>query len=274
MKASVEKLLDQYEEYKLSEVIHHDKFNCYAIVHHSSSIEGSTLSEVETRLLLDENMTPKGKPLEHTLMTKDHFTALQYILQEVKNKRAITPDFIQTINARVMKSTGGIYNTVLGTIDASQGMFRKGNVSAGETYFVNYDKVERLVKELCDKLNTRLASTNSRLELDKLEASFFAHFHLVTIHPFYDGNGRTSRLLMNYIQKFSNLPLSIVYKEDKAEYFIALVETRKQDNINVFKEFMYSQYEKFLKEEIKKYQDILPENDKKEDKGRGYSMMF
>jgi hypothetical protein len=48
---------------------------------------------------------------------------------------------------------------------------------------------------------------------------------------------------MNYIQKVSDLPLSIVYKEDKTEYFTALDETRKQDNINVFKEFMYSQYE-------------------------------
>ncbi|MDQ3535996.1 MAG: Fic family protein, partial [Bacteroidota bacterium] len=104
--------------------------------------------------------------------------------------------------------------------------------------------------------------------------SFTAHFHLVTIHPFYDGNGRTSRLLMNYIQKVCDLPLSIVYKEDKADYFTALHESRKQDNINVFKEFMYSQYEKFLKEEINKYQEILPENDKKENRGRGYSMMF
>ena len=272
MKNSVEKLIDQYEKYRLSEVIDYDKFKGYAIVHHSSTVEGSTLSEVETRLLLDENMTPKGKPLEHSLMTKDHYAALQFVFQEAKNKRPVTPDFIQKINAHVMKSTGGLYNTVFGSIDASQGMFRKGNVSAGGTYFVNYDKVEKLVKELCEKLNTRLATTNSRL--DKLEASFIAHFHLVTIHPFYDGNGRTSRLLMNYIQQISSLPLSIVYKEDKADYFNALQETRKKDNIDIFKGFMYNQYEKYLKDEIKKYQEILPENEKKGNRGRGYSMMF
>nr|MDQ3393454.1 Fic family protein [Bacteroidota bacterium] len=114
MKDSVEKLVEQYEKYKLSEVIDYDKFNSYVIVHHSSSIEGSTLSEVETRLLLEENLTPKGKPLEHTLMTKDHFAALQFILQEAKHKRPLTPDFIKKINAHVMKSTGGVYNTVFG----------------------------------------------------------------------------------------------------------------------------------------------------------------
>lgn len=272
MKDSIENLLDEYEAYKLSEVIDYDKFNSYDIVHHSTAIEGSTLNEVETRLLLEENVIPKGKPLEHTLMTKDHFAALQYILQAAKCKKAVTPDFIQTINAHVMKSTGGIYNTVFGTIDASQGMFRKGNVSAGKTYFVNYDKVETMVKALCDKLNTRLTSASSRL--DKLEASFIAHFHLVTIHPFYDGNGRTSRLLMNYIQKVCDLPLSTVYKGDKADYFTALQETRKQDNTDIFEDFMCSQFEKYLKDEIKKYQEILPENDKKQNGERGYPMMF
>lgn len=272
MKASIKDLIEQYKKYNLSEIIDYDKFNGYAIVHHSTTIEGSTLSEIETRLLLDENLTPKGKPLEHSLMTKDHYAALLFINQEAEKKRLVTPQFIQEINAHVMKSTGSVYNTVFGTIDASKGMLRKGNVSAGGTYFVNYDKVESLLKELCDKLNIRLSATNSTL--DKLEASFIAHFNLVTIHPFYDGNGRTSRLLMNYIQKVNNLPLSIVYKEDKAEYFAALQETRKQDNIDIFKGFMFSQYEKYLKDEIKKYQEILPENEKKQGRGRGNPMLF
>ena len=233
MKNSVEKLIDQYENYKLSEVIDYDKFNSYAIVHHSSAIEGSTLSEIETRLLLDENMTPKGKPLEHSLMIKDHYAALHFVFQEAKNKKPITPEFIQRINGHVMKSTGGLYHTVFGSDDASQGMFRRGNVSAGGTYFVNFDKVGKLVKALCDKLNTRSTTANSKL--DKLEASFVAHFHLVTIHPFYDGNGRTSRLLMNYIQKISDLPLAIVFKEDKADYFEALQKTRKNDDISILR---------------------------------------
>jgi Fic family protein len=272
MKDSIEKLLDQYEQYKLSEVIDYDKFNSYAIVHHSSTIEGSTLTEVETRLLLDENMTPKGKPLEHSLMTKDHYLALQFVIGSAKEKRSISPEFIQQINAHVMKSTGGIYNTALGTIDASKGMFRKGNVSAGGSYFVNYDKVEGLVKDLSQAVNKLL--DKSKTKIDKLETSFGAHFNLVTIHPFYDGNGRTSRLLMNYIQKVSDLPMSIVYKEDKADYFTALQESRKQNSLDPFKGFMFGQYEKYLKEEITKYQEILPKNDIKNKKGRGYSMIF
>lgn len=272
MISSIEKLLDQYESYNLSQVIDYDKFNKYAIVHHSTTIEGSTLSEIETRLLLDEGVTPKGKPLEHSLMTKDHYNALEFVIASAKSKEPISSEFIKQINSLVMKSTDKIYNTVLGTVDSSEGMFRKGNVSAGNSYFVNYDKVEGLVKELADKLDKRLFKDISRVE--QLETSFMAHFHLVTIHPFYDGNGRTSRLLMNYIQEISNLPLTIVYKEDKADYFNALQETRKQDDISIFKNFMFSQYEKYLKEEIKRYLDSFPEKGGKPNEGPGYAMIF
>lgn len=254
MTNSIKKLLQQYEEYNLSEIIDYDKFNRFAIVHHSSSIEGSTLSEVETRLLLDENLTPKGKPLDHSLMTRDHYRALQFVIQEAQNKREITPEFIQQINAQVMNGTGTIRNTVFGTLDASKGEFRKENVSAGGTYFPDYSKVERLVQELCGKINEALARNNQRE--NRLDLSFLAHFKLVSIHPFCDGNGRTSRLLMSYIQQVSNLPLAIVFKEDKSDYYTALKETRKQNEFRYFQEFMRSQYEKFLKQEIKKYQEM------------------
>lgn len=264
---AIENLIKQYESCHLSDVIDYDKFNHFAIVHHSSSIEGSTLTETETRLLLDENMTPSGKPLEHSLMTKDHYKALQFILHAATSKTSITPAFIQQINGHVMKSTGAEYNTIFGTIDASKGMYRKGNVSAGNSYFVNYDKVEGLVIELSTKLNEQLK--NCKTFFEKLDTSFSAHFHLVSIHPFYDGNGRTSRLLMNYIQKISDLPLSIVFKEDKAAYFDALLNTRKQDDIEIFKSFMYGQYEKYLKNEIGKYQEILPVKEIKPNRGKG-----
>ncbi|MGB2846045.1 MAG: cell filamentation protein Fic, partial [Saprospiraceae bacterium] len=62
-------LIDTYKSLGLTEVIDYNKFNYYAITHHSTVIEGSSLSETETRLLLDEDITPKGKPLTDSLMT-------------------------------------------------------------------------------------------------------------------------------------------------------------------------------------------------------------
>lgn len=126
-------------------------------VHHSATIEGSTLTEVETQLLLDENLTPKGKPLDHSLMVSDHYYALKFILEPVNLSRKITPQFIQEINAQVMKRTGPIVNTALGTVDTSKGELRKSNVSAGNSYPVNYDKVDRLLTILSNQLNEALS---------------------------------------------------------------------------------------------------------------------
>ena len=84
------KIIADYQSFNLHDVIDHDRFNQYAIVHHSSSIEGSTLTENETRLLLEEDVTPKGKPLQHSLMVKDHYDALLFVL-DAANKQ-VTPD--------------------------------------------------------------------------------------------------------------------------------------------------------------------------------------
>ncbi len=261
-------LMDKFQSLNLSANIDFDKFNYYAITHHSTTIEGSTLTEIETRLLLDEGITPAGKPLLHSLMVQDHYNALQFIIAASVKKDPVTVDFIQSINAKVIKQTGSIYQTVFGEMDGSKGVFRKGNVSAGNTYFVSYDKVEGLVKNLCTAIKEKAAIATTIVE--KINIAFDAHFDLVTIHPFYDGNGRSSRLLMNYLQLYVGLPMSIVFKEDKATYFEALQQTRKQEDTGIFRNFMYNQYEKYLLLEIEKFEAINKSNKK----GGGYSFVF
>ncbi|HEY5408443.1 MAG TPA: Fic family protein [Ginsengibacter sp.] len=262
-------LIEKFNSLQLSKNIDFDKFNQYAITHHSTTIEGSTLTETETRLLLDEGVTPKGKPLNDSLMVKDHFNALQFVIESAKKNKKISPEFIRQINANVMKQTGTVYQTVFGELDSSKGVFRKGNVSAGNSYFVNYDKVEPLVKKLCEALQKSFK--NDKTLIQHIDCSFDAHFDLVSIHPFYDGNGRTSRLLMNYLQLLFKLPMSIVFKEDKAEYFDTLIQTRKEKNLKIFHAFMYSQYEKYLTLEITKAQEL---NKNKKDKRSNYSFVF
>jgi Fic family protein len=246
-------LINTFNNLNLSEVIDFDKFNHYSIVHHSTAIEGSTLSDIETQVLLSEGISPKGKPLIHSMMVKDQYESLIFVMEEAKKNTPISPALICTINAAVMKTTGTVCNTVLGPVDASKGEFRKGNVSAGSTYFVGYDKVPSLVEELCKKITDK-QKTSVSLE-DKLNLSFDAHFDLVTIHPFYDGNGRTSRLLMNYLQRKHQLPLAIVFKEDKVDYIQALQKTRQEKDEGIFRKFMLLQYEKHLSVEIKKYKE-------------------
>ena len=259
----------------LHSVIDYDRFNQYAIVHHSTGIEGSTLTENETRLLLEEGTTPKGKPLEHSLMVKDHYEAMLFVLEAARQKQMPDVKFIQDINGKVMRSTGSIHQTVFGEIDASKGMFRKGNVSAGGSYFVSFDKVPDYTVRLAESISEQMQKAITIP--DQLKLSFVAHFDLVSIHPFYDGNGRTSRLLMNFIQAYFGLPLAIVYQQDKKDYFDALVAARKNAGTKVFEDFMVRQYQSFLSSEIEQYKkdmsrELLPK--KRQRPGKGLSLFF
>lgn len=220
------------------------KLENHIITYHSTAIEGSLLTEDETRLFLNEDILPERKPASHVMMVKDHNAALKYILETAALRKPITVELIRFINALVMKNTGSIYNTPLGEVNASNGEFRKGNVSAGGNYFPGYDKVEKLTKELVDSIHDKMKFINPEHAEKQLDLSFTAHYDLVSIHPFYDGNGRTSRLLMNFIQAYYGLPLGTVFMEDKEEYFMALRESRKKDSIDPIRLFMYKEYEK------------------------------
>lgn len=261
MNQSWHELLQQYQSLNLSSNLDYDKFNHYAITHHSTQIEGSTLTETETRLLLEQQLTPGGKPLIHSLMVQDHFNALQFILRAAQHKQRISETFIKQINGEVLKQTGALYRTVFGDIDSSKGEYRKNNVSAGNRYFVNYTKVETMTTRLAQQLDEQLDTVTDTES--KLFLSFDAHFDLVSIHPFYDGNGRTARLLMNFIQHYFELPLSLVFTEDKALYFDALEKTREEKDLSFFRSFMLDQYAKQLQIEIDKFKKMdkdLPGN--------------
>ncbi len=248
-------MTQQYEELSQN-YIDLERLNLYLISHHSTAIEGSTLTALETEIFLEKGLTAKGKPLEHHLMVKDHYDSLGFIIESAKAKRKIDTEFIRNINAHVMKSTGTIHHTSPGSFDASKGDLRLLNVRAGlsgESY-MNYSKVPAHLKNMYADLNTKINEAKTIGEINEL--AFLAHYQLVTIHPFVDGNGRSSRLLMNYIQSYHGVPMTIVFEEDRQQYIESLIETRKKENIQLFLDFMEGQHLKFLNEEIKKLQSI------------------
>lgn len=246
-----------------------EKFNQYAIVHHSTSIEGSTLSLDETFLLLDEQLTPKNKPLLHTLMTIDHYQALQYVVELAQNKTKLTLSILQKISSLLLKHTGSEISSMAGTFDSSKGDFRKTTVRAGNRTFPDYKKVPNMMVKLVNESNIRIEKADEYIENSKL--AFDIHFQMVSIHPFADGNGRISRLLMNYVQAYHDFPMTIIFQEDKSEYYMALEKTRKDENIEVFRTFMFAQAYKYLKFEIENFRSKAKER-KIDDSG--FSFLF
>ena len=246
----LEILKKDYLDLKLNQVIDYEKFSMISIVYNSTKIEGCSLTESDTKVLLENDITAKGKPLSDHLMVKDHYTAFQFIKEQSSSKRDMSIPFIKDIAAYVMKNTGGKISTILGEFDTSKGDIRLAQVYVDRKYFPDFKKVEILLSKLVDNINARLKTVNGN-EIIKLAAD--AHYNLVNIHPFGDGNGRTSRLLMNYIQMYHNEPLIKIFTENKAEYIDALNLTEKKEDITIFREFICKQQIKFYKAEIEKY---------------------
>lgn len=243
-------LKEQYMNQRIMDSIDYEKFCMISIVYNSSKIEGCSLTETDTKVLLEDNITAQGKPLTDHLMVKDHYQAFLKIKEDSKNKRKISIDFIKEINASVMKSTGRLTNTISGNFDTSKGDLRLTQVYVDKKYFPDFSKVPDLLENLVNAVNNRIDIVAGD-DIIKLAADI--HYNIVNIHPFGDGNGRTARLLMNYIQLYHGEPLIKIFTEDRAEYIDSLNETEEKGDINIFRDFICRQQIKFYEVELSKY---------------------
>ena len=249
----IEKLNQEFITLGISQSVDYEKYYLYSLIAHSTSIEGSTLTEIETQLLFDEGLTAKGKPLVHHLMNEDLKKAYDFAKEEAKLQTKLTPSFLQQLNAILMRATGSVHNVAAGTFDSSIGEYRLCGVTAGvgDRSYMNYQKVPAKVEELCSSLNEKKQHSNSLKE--QYELSFNAHLNLATIHPWADGNGRTSRLLMNYLQFGMGLFPTKVFKEDRADYILSLQQAQETENNQPFLDFMTEQLKKGLALEIERF---------------------
>jgi len=250
-KAQLDKLENLVSEYKriMQGQVNLEKLTCYAVTYHSTAIEGSTLTEGQVYNLLDLDIPAKNKPFTEQQMVIDHQKALVFTINKAKEKTPITETLIKEIGALVVKNTGSIYNTVLGTFDSTKGDYRLLNVFAGSKRFPDSSKIAALMTILVKEVNERIGTVSTFSQ--KCELAFETHFRFVSIHPFADGNGRTSRLLMNYILALFDLPIFYVFRSSRISYIQALERARETGNITVFNNFLYRQYQKFIEKELK-----------------------
>ena len=249
------RLLQQHKELGISEQIDYQKFYLYSIITHSTAIDGSTVTEVEAQLLFDEGITSSKRTMMEQMMNLDLKAAYDYGMQWIKQHEDISIDWLVLLASKVMARTGSEYHAAGGDFSAAKGELRKLNVTAGlgGKSYMSYLKVPARLAAFCEELNRRRKALDAKDVAAIYELSFWAHFELVTIHPWADGNGRTCRLLMNLLQmEFDVLPTKVL-KEDKAEYIQALIDTREQENINIFINCMTRLHCQHLKADIDHY---------------------
>lgn len=178
------------------------------LTYNSNAIEGNTLTLAETKMVLEEGITIKGKPLIYHLEAQNHQEAI-FELEKIVNRKT-------KINEELLKH---IHSIILQNIEKDfAGEYRREQVRILGADFIppNYLKINKLMKDFANWL----AKNPDRLNIIELAAQ--AHFRLTYIHPWVDGNGRVARLLMNIILMKGGYPPAIILNNDRKKYLNAL----------------------------------------------------
>ncbi len=202
-------LLDKYKPLPQEVVKNLDEWFRIELTYTSNAIEGNTLTRQETALVVEEGITVKGKSIQEHLEAINHAKAFDFIQKNLVHKKRtnITQQDILDIHHMILHkindTDAGKYRTVAVRLRGSQ------------TILPNPVKVPELMEEFIQWLNGSNPDHPAKIAAD-------AHYKLVSIHPFVDGNGRTARLLMNLLLMQAGYPSAIIRKEDRSAYINSL----------------------------------------------------
>ena len=185
--------------------------------HNSTAIEGNTLSLMETKLILEDKLSVGGKDLRETYEVVNHNKAFEYIKNRIAENKSLDEPSTKDIHAILMENImiGGVYRNVDVYISGAQHTPPSPN------------EMHRQIKDFYINLETNKTA-------NPIELAAWTHAEFVSIHPYVDGNGRTSRLIMNYqLMSGGYLPISIS-KEVRLSYFEKLETYALTGNLEPF----------------------------------------
>ena len=229
---AVKKPLDFTQLKKMKEYFH------TAYTHESNKIEGSTLTLSETHLVVNEGITIGGKSMREHLEAINHHEAIELIEELVKSKVHLNAYYLKQIHGLVLKGVdkknAGVYRNVPVRISGSKHIPPEPFLieKMMEDYFIFYE--------------------SHKGSLHPLILAAEMHERLVSIHPFIDGNGRTSRLIMNLILWQNGFTLVNLKGdlESRQKYYRALEAVQVNHEKNDFHELIVEHAIDSLKEHI------------------------
>lgn len=214
----------------------------------SNSIEGNTLNEYETESVLETGMTVAGKPIKDYLEVLDLSMAYDYVKDMATNDTPVSVIDIRDINRLVTNKTADR--------PEDAGVFRSIDV------WPNGHADEKYTNplEIPDEVDKFVSWYNETNFIHPVEKAALAHYKLVSIHPFADGNGRTSRLLMNFTLMRAGYPIINIMPDraSRSEYMESLSESRRSNDSSKFVNLVTS----YAREELDERLKILKLNEK------------
>lgn len=205
--------------------------------YHSNHLEGNSLTYGETKALILFGITAQGKPLKDTLEITGHNDAINWVIDLVKGERPLTENFIRELHSLLLQDSYKESKNADGEIvprKISAGKYKTTSnhveTATGEIfYFATPEETPAKMFDLLNWYNKKIKEEGVNPIL--VAAEF--HYRFIRIHPFDDGNGRTARILMNFILMQFGFPPVIIKTEDKANYFAAL-QLADAGNIEAF----------------------------------------
>ena len=183
--------------------------------YHSNSIEGNTLTLQETKMVIEDGLTIRGKSLREHFEAVNHHEAIELVEQLAAKQYVMKAVDILNVHALVLQKSEREY----------AGRYRNAGVRISGANFAppNALKVDDLMDDLIHWVNDE---TNT---LDTVIKAAIFHHRFVWIHPFFDGNGRTVRLMFNLLLMKAGFPPAIILKNDRKKYYDALNKANKGD---------------------------------------------
>lgn len=189
--------------------------------YHSNAIEGNTLTLMETKVVL-EGITIGGKSLREHFEVINHRDAILFVEDLIQKNEALSEWDIRNTHQLILKNID----------DANAGQYRKINVLVAGARHTPPDQL-LLVEKMAAFIN---ASNSHRFH--PIEHAVRVHVDFVGIHPFVDGNGRTSRLLMNLELMKAGYPPVVIPVEQRLRYYQALDAAHVDNNYQPFIELV------------------------------------
>lgn len=201
------------------------------LTYSSNALEGNTLNERETALVVEKGLTIAGKTVKEHLEAINHSQALEILYEDAQKKRTdITLQDILTLHHLILK----------GIDDKNAGTFRKTVVRIAGSKIKLPDPIK--VPELMEQFINWMHTTKEH----PVTVAADAHYDLVAIHPFVDGNGRTARLVMNLLLIQAGYPPAIIEPKERNQYIEALEHTDTTGDRTTFRRCIYQSVIKSL----------------------------
>jgi Fic family protein len=208
----------------------------------SNAIEGNTLTLRETAEVIEHGITVGGKSLRDHLEAVDHYNAVLWMRELAAKTSPVDETTVRELHRRIVfrsqPEMGGAYSTL------------PRRIAGSPVIFPNPVKIPQLMKDYGEWLGNAPPAPAT---------SFDAHYRLVAIHPFADGNGRTARLLMNLLLLRAGYPPVAVRPEDRKTYLDTLEQATVTDDLKPFRTFLYRRLDATLAEYLSVLQQAQPQ---------------